>query len=111
MQMKVQGRCCNVVKGLNKRKGILVFKCYRDWMPCKGMSIDIFTYGMNPTSKECHCMHKKQGGLHNLEYRNIVKETKLDAREGERISWDEVWLMDGSVISMRNHGNVGRRNC
>jgi hypothetical protein len=31
-------------------------------------------------------MHKKQGGLHNLEDRNIVKATKLVAREGERIS-------------------------
>jgi hypothetical protein len=30
LQRKVQGRCCKVVKGLNKRKGILVFKCYKD---------------------------------------------------------------------------------
>jgi hypothetical protein len=37
---------------------------------------------MNPTSKECHCMHKKQGGLDDLEDRNIVKGTKLVAREG-----------------------------
>jgi len=55
-------------------------------------------------------MNKNQGGPHNLEDINIVKETNLDAK-GEGISWDEVWLMVGSVISMRNHGNVGRRNC
>lgn len=45
-----------------------------------------FTYGMNPISKEWRCMLKKQGGLRKLEDRNIVKETKLVAREGERIS-------------------------
>ena len=56
-------------------------------------------------------MHKKQGGLHNLKDRNIVKARNLVAREGERISWDEACLMVGSVISMRKHGNVGRWNC